>query len=43
MSFDFFECGKVLGQSDLWWQTVPGVRASDRECSSTEFSASNDH
>jgi len=42
MSFEFlFECGKVLGQSDLWWQTVPDVRSSDRECSLTELCPSS--
>jgi len=44
MSFEFlFECGKVFGYSDLWWQTVPDVRASDRECSSTELCSGSLH
>jgi len=43
MSFEFlFEFCKVLGWSDLWWQTVPGVRASNNsECSSTELCPSS--
>jgi len=37
MSFELLlECGKVLIKYDLWWQTVPDVRASDIEGSSTE-------